>query len=182
MKDEEHDITIMLEDWHQGDQAAGDAVVERLMPEIRKRARIFLAKERFRPCQTTALVNDAFARLMGHLAGTANRSHFLALVAIAMRRILVDRARKRPPKRLETLVEAPAGAQPVPGILALHDALDDLTRIAPRQGRAIEMKHFGGMTAEESAAVLGVSVRTVERDLHEGRAWLRRQLQVAAVA
>ncbi len=183
MRDSEMgEITTMLGDWHRGDEAAGEALVEQLMPEIRKRARIFLSKERFGPCQTTALVNDAFARLMGHLKGSANRSHFLALVAIAMRRILVDRARKRPPSKPETLADTPGSPRVAPDILALHDALNDLSQVAPRQSRVIEMKHFGGLTAEESAQVLGVSVRTVERDLRQGRAWLRRQLAAEAAA
>jgi RNA polymerase sigma factor (TIGR02999 family) len=129
-------------------------------------------------------VHEAYFRLTGHGEVTVrDRAHFFSVAAQAMRRILVDHARRhRAAKRISPRDRMPLDEMPPQSIdpdldlLALHEALDDLSEVNSRQGRVVELRYFAGLTTGETAEVLGVSVATVERDWYAARLWLHRQL------
>jgi RNA polymerase sigma factor (TIGR02999 family) len=134
--------------------------------------------------QTAALVNEAYLRLIdAKKASWHDRAHFLAVCSQIMRRILVDRAREhqsakrgggvQPVTLDEALVVSP---EPGPDIIAINDALSALAKIDPRKGRVVELRFFGGLSVEETAAVLGISPDSVMRDWRLARAWLMREL------
>lgn len=180
-------ITQLLIDWGKGDQAA----LERLMPlvyaELRRLATNYLRRERKdHTLQPTALVNEAYLRLVGQKDGKwQNRAHFFAISAQLMRRILVDHARRHlaekrggsEQQRLSITSAQELVAQPVVDLLALNEALEELTKMDPQQARIVELKFFGGLSIDETAEVVGVSHATVEREWKSARAWLRRQLE-----
>src|SRR5688572_10237607 len=180
-------ITELLIDWSQGDQAA----LEKLMPlvynELRRLASNYLRRERAgHTVQPTALVNEAYLKLIDQRnAKWQNRAHFFGISAQLMRRILVDHARQHQAvkrggsnqQRLSITSAEQFAKQPEVDLLALNEALDELARIDPQQGRIVELKFFGGLSIDETAEVLGVSHATVERDWKMARAWLRRQLE-----
>lgn len=132
--------------------------------------------------QTSALINEAYLRLIDRPVSWQNRAHFFGIAARLMRQILVDHARARqnskrggPPKialseALETKQDRSAD------IIALHDTLTGLAAFDPQQGRIVELRFFGGLTIEETAEVLGVSHTTVEKDWNMARAWLRKEM------
>lgn len=172
----------MLAAWAGGDEGALDRLVGLLYPTLKAIARQHLAhKHAGETLESAALANEAYLRLVR--AGSLpceNRAHFLALCSQIMRRILVDHARRRGMAKrggevvLVSVDEAMAPAQPRGiDLLALDDALDALARIDPRKGRVVELRYFGGLSQEETAAALGVSVETVKRDWRMARAWLR---------
>jgi RNA polymerase sigma factor (TIGR02999 family) len=180
------EVTVLLRQWGAGDQKA----LERLMPlvyeELRRVAHRRLAGERTgHTLQTTALVHEAYGRLAEADLPWQDRAHFFALAARTMRRILVDYARSRlAAKRgggaeavpLDQLtVELSAGGEDAE-ILALHEALEALERQDPRKAQVIEAHIFGGLTYDETAAALGISPATVDRDLRLAKAWLAREL------
>ena len=170
--------------------AAGDkTVITRLMPliydELHHRAAGYMRGERaWHTLQPTALVHETYLRLVDqHRPSFRNRAHFMAVAAQLMRRILVDHARARLAIRRgggvvpEPLSEASTPAIDSPEqLLAINDALQRLRDMDPRQEEIVEMRFFGGMTVEETAHVLGVSARTVEREWTVARAWLFREL------
>jgi RNA polymerase sigma factor (TIGR02999 family) len=177
-------ITELLQRVHRGESNALDAVVPLIYGELKKLAAGHLRRESgVRALDTTALVHEAFLRLAGGrhpLYGS--RSHFFGVASRIMRQVLVDLARaqacdKR--KGMEiTLAGTPgAAAQPEAGLLALDDALNRLAEEDPLKAQLIEMKFFGGMTAEESAAVLSLSIHIVRRHLRLAQAWLRKELE-----
>jgi RNA polymerase sigma factor (TIGR02999 family) len=180
-------ITSLLRRWRTGDAEAGNALASALYGELLGMARRQLQRERAgHTLQTTALVHEAWIRLAGSEAAPADRTHFLALAATTMRRVLVDHARKRRAGKrggegvrvdLDPSVAAPTDR----GIdlIDLHDALEALAAIDPRKARAIELRVFGGLEQSEIALALGTSLATVERDLRMAHAWLRRQLAAA---
>ena len=178
-------ITQLLVDWGRGDGAA----LERLMPlvynELRRLARRYMRNERpGHTLQTTALVNEAYLKLAGQRgARFENRTHFYAIAASLMRRIMIDHARRRAygkrgggvrPVSLseEAAVVEQRGAE----LVALDEALEAFALVDPRRARVVELRFFGGLSVEETATVLAVNPRTVKRDWRLARAWLRRQL------
>jgi RNA polymerase sigma factor (TIGR02999 family) len=180
-------ITDLLIDWGKGDQAA----LEKLMPlvynELRRLASNYLRRERAsHTLQPTALVNEAYLKLVDQRnAKWQNRAQFFGISAQLMRRILVDHARQHQAakrggenqQRLSITSAERVVKQSEIDLLALNEALDELAKIDPQQGRIVELKFFGGLSIEESAEVLGISHATVERDWKMARAWLRRQLE-----
>jgi RNA polymerase sigma factor (TIGR02999 family) len=179
------EITGLLQRWVEGDKAALDAVVPVVYAELRRVAHHHLKSERpGHTLQSTALVNEAFLRLVGgepvHLQ---NRAHFIGIASHLMRQILVDYARSRQAKKrdggvripLEDLADMPGSKEEEP-IVAVDRALDGLCRIDERQSKVVEMKFFGGLSAPEIAQVLGISLATVERDWRTARIWLRREM------
>src|ERR1043166_1913184 len=185
-------VSQLLVKWGEGDKAA----LERLMPlvysELRRLARNYLRRERQdHTLQPTALVNEAYLKLIDQKnARWQNRAQFYGVAAQMMRRILVDHARqhqaaKRGGSDQQRLSITSAGqlgakqlaAEPVIDLLALHEALEELTAIDPQQGRIVELKFFGGLSIEETAEVMGIGHATVERDWKMARAWLRRKLE-----
>lgn len=181
------DITRMLHSWRDGDDTAREALFTAVYGVLHGMA---MARTRDRGDLTlrpTALVHDAVLRLLGADIGYADRAHFFALVAAKMRAVLVDHARARAAAKRGggalnlTLSQADAAASGDDAgaeveVLALHQALERLGRRDPRAAAAVEMAYFGGMSQQEIALVLGVSLPTVERDLRFARAWLNRQL------
>lgn len=182
---ERAEVTRLLLDWSRGDEAS----LERLMPlvydELKRLARIQMGRERSdHTLQPTAVVHEAYMRLVDaqHIAWR-DRAHFFAVASRLIRRVLVDHARRhRAGKRGGGLVHltiddaSPVSEVRADEIVALDEALKDLEELDPRQGRVVEMRYFGGLTIEETAAVLQVSPATVKREWSVASAWLRREL------
>ena len=172
-------------DWGHGDQAALDKLMPLVYDELRRLANNYLRREAAgHTLQPTALVNEAYLKLVGQKTNWQNRAHFFAISAKLMRRILVDHARQRQAakrggsqqQRISITSAETIMKQPAIDLLALNEALDELTTMDTQQGRIVELKFFGGLSIEETAEVLGISHATVERDWKMARAWLRRQL------
>jgi RNA polymerase sigma factor (TIGR02999 family) len=183
-------VTRLLHDMQQGDSAAADRLVPIVYRELRRIAAALMRSERAdHTLQPTAVVHEALLRLMeGEPVSFENRSHFFAIAARIMRRLLVDHARRRVAGKRggegmqqiemeEALALTPEQSNDV---LALHDALDQLEQLDERQARIVEMHYFAGNSVEEIAAVIGVSDRTVKRELQTARLFLRQQLQSLA--
>jgi len=183
---------MLLRNWRQGDQSALAPVAESIHAELRRLAASYLRRERpGHTLQPTALVNEAYLRLMGQ-AGPQDwesRSHFVAIAAQHMRQILVDHARRRKSAKrgggatMMPLDDAPAASNPRSvDLLALDEALEKLAAVDARKARAMELKFFGGLEMAEIAAVLNLSLKTVEKDVRLGAAWLRSALSGPATA
>ncbi len=181
-------LTRLLEAWQHGDSRAADELVTLVYAELRRMARARLRDERpGHTLQATALVHEAWMRLMNqHGATWQNRAQFFAVAAQAMRRILVDHARKRSAaKRGEgtSTIDVDALAHvltaPIPDdrLLALDAALEELATLDARQARIVELRFFGGLSVEEAADVLAVSPTTIKREWSTARAWLFRAVQ-----
>jgi len=181
-----HDITRLLLAWGAGDQAALDELMPIVYAELRKLARGYMRNQRAdHTLQTTALVNEAYLRLIdSSRVNWQNRTHFFAISAALMRRVLVDFARARGSlkrggevQKVE-LDEALVVAQDQKtDLVALDDALKILAEMNPRQSQVVELRYFGGLSEEEIAAHLQISVRTVRRDWSVARAWLYRRMR-----
>jgi RNA polymerase sigma factor (TIGR02999 family) len=178
-------ITGLLRAWRNGDPAALDLLAVQVYDELRRVARRYMRNERAgNTLQTTALVNEVYLRLVDvQNVGWEDRAQFFALSAQMMRRILVDAARSRGSLKrgggvVKVNVDDTAVLSPErgPSILALDDALEALSQMAPRQAKVVELRYFGGLNVEEIVEVLKVSPRTVERDWGFARAWLMREL------
>ena len=171
--------------WRGGNEAALEQLVPLVHEELHRIARGCMRGERAgHSLQATALVNEAYLRLIGaQQVDWQNRVHFLAVSARLMRRILVDFARsKNYQKRgggaqAVTLDEALVVNEPGRDLIALDEALDALAKLDERKSRVVEMRFFGGLSVEETAAVLGVSGDTVMRDWRLAKAWLLRELR-----
>jgi RNA polymerase sigma-70 factor (ECF subfamily) len=182
------DVTGLLLAWGQGDQAAFERLVPIVHAELHRIAMRCMSDERAgHSLQTTALVNEAYLRLVNvHRVQWQDRTHFLSMAARLMRRVLVDHARnRRSLKRgggeakvtlADDLVMSP---EPPSDLVALDDALRALSAVDERKSRVIELRFFGGLTVEETANVLNVSVDTVMRDWKLAKAWLLRELRGA---
>jgi RNA polymerase sigma factor (TIGR02999 family) len=177
-------VTGLLAEWRAGDPAALESLIPLVYGELHRIAHGYLRSERKgHTLQSTALVNEAYLRLVAQGPGQIeNRAHFLGVAAHLMRQILVDYARaqrtaKRDGGRRVELDEAlhPLQVADV-DVLALDEALTGLAQLDPEQSRIVEMRFFGGLSSEETAAVLGVSPATVKREWATARAWLSREL------
>ena len=179
------DITDLLVGWGRGEKAALDRVIPIVYEELRRLAHRQMRRERAGDTlQTTALINEAYLRLVDYArVRPRDRAHFYAIAAQAMRRILIDRARSR------HSAKRGSGAQKLSldevgnisdgrsaDLVVLDEALTNLAAIDPRKAQIVELKYFGGMTIEEAASVLGVSTPTVERDWHTAKIWLHREI------
>ncbi len=179
-----NDITRLLHASREGDRTAADALLEAVYPELRKIAAAYMQRESpGHTLQPTALLHEAYLKLAGSGSDWKDRSHFFALSAVAMRQILVDHARaKRSQKRGSgvapvTLDEAFATSGDNPELLvALDLALQKLAQTDARKARILELRHFGGLSMEETAEATGVSVATVGREIRFAEAWLKREL------
>lgn len=183
------DITTLLGRAAQGDGKAADVLFPIIYDELRGLAGAFLAQERAgHTLQTTALVNEAYLKLVGGNAATYQfngRSHFLAVAAQAMRRILITHARDRKRQkrgggagRISLSEAEPHAAAPEPDVdlVALDDALTRLAVMDERKSKLVEMRFFAGMSVDEVAEALGVGTATVKRDWAMARAWLFREI------
>jgi RNA polymerase sigma factor (TIGR02999 family) len=178
------EITQLLIAWSDGDQTAFDKLMPLIHQDLQRMARRYLRQQRpNHTLQTTALINEAYMRLVGDSGRTwQNRAHFYGVAAKAMRHVLVDYARKvhsqkrggeRPLPLNEAVVVAPGRLGEV---IALDDALIDLEKLSPRQCQVVELRYFGGLSVEETAENLKVSPDTVARDWRTAKAWLYQQL------
>lgn len=182
------DVTRLLADCRAGDPAALDRLLPLLYDELRSLAKSYLGRERGgHTLEPTALVHEAFLKLVGERERNwRNRSHFFALAAQAMRRVLMNHAEKKKSAkrgggaRRVTLFEAASlFEEDAADLLALDEALRRLAAFDEAKSRLVELRFFGGLTTEETASVLGVSARTVERDWRLARAWLRKEVEGA---
>lgn len=178
-------VTQLLRAWTGGDDQALEALLPLVETELRRLARTYMARERKgHTLQTTALVNEAFVRLVdARSIPWQDRAHFLGIAARLMRRVLVDHARtrgyqKRGGDLQRVSLDEAMAVSPDPdfNLLALDRALDKLAVADPRKARVIEMRFFGGLTVEETAEALQVSADTVKRDWRLAKLWLLRGL------
>ena len=178
------EITGLLLAWGNGDKAALDQLIPLVHGELRRLAHRQMRRERDgATLQTTALVNEAYLRLVDYeRTAPRDRSHFFAIAAQAMRRILVERARmrrstKRGSGQKVSLDEATeATHERATNLIDLDDALTTLAAIDPRKSQVVELKYFGGLTIQETAGVLGISTPTVEREWQTAKIWLFREI------
>lgn len=190
MENEENNsqqITALLHEWKQGKQEAFDELFHYVYDELRRRASVYLRNEREgHTLQTTALVHEAYLKLVDKDGiEWEDRNHFFAVAATAMRRILVDYARKRKrEKRGGKYEDLPldesryiSPKDKSVDLIELDEALNELAEFDARQMKIVELKYFGGMTLDETAEVLSVSRVTVKRDWKIARTWLRQRLR-----
>jgi RNA polymerase sigma-70 factor, ECF subfamily len=180
-----HDITALLGQWADGDQQALDHLTRTLYQELRRLAASYLRRERpDHTLQPTALVNEAYVRLLGEkqTPWCQNRSHFFAIAAQLMRQILVDHARRRQASKrsghkvpLDEAINLPDGH--MADLLVLDESLKALEEMDARKAKAVELHYFGGVPIEQIAEIQQVSTRTVRRDLTFAEAWLRRKIE-----
>ena len=178
------DVSVLLRAWSGGDQTALERLTPIVYRELHRLAGRYMRRERpGHSLQTTALVNEAYMRLVGYTRMRwQDRAHFFAVAAQVMRRILVEHARRHNLKRggdvpHVALDEAAlVGADADVDLVALDDAMTALARVDPRKMQVVEMRFFGGLSVEETAEVLGISPVTVKRDWRIAKAWLYREL------
>ncbi|MFY9682164.1 MAG: sigma-70 family RNA polymerase sigma factor [Candidatus Sulfotelmatobacter sp.] len=178
------EVSGLLRAWSDGDRAALDRLTPIVYDELRRLARRYMRGERpGHSLQTTALVNEAYMRLVDYKRMQwQNRAHFFAVSSQLMRRILVDHARRRNLKRggdvphISFEDTAEVGNDRAADLVAVDDALDALARVDPRKVQVVEMRFFGGLSVEETAEVLKISPVTVMRDWSTAKAWLYREL------
>jgi RNA polymerase sigma-70 factor, ECF subfamily len=180
-----HEVTQLLIDWSHGDRAALDKLMPLIDEELRRLAHRYMRQERAgHTLQTTALVNEAFLRLVNRKnLQWQNRAHFFGIAANLMRTILVDHARSHASakrgggaRKLELNEALVVSQQKASEVIALDEALKQLALIDPRQSRIVELRFFGGLTVEEAAEVLNVSPVTIKREWSTAKAWLYREL------
>lgn len=186
-EDQPSQVTELLERWRQGDEQALQQLVPLVYNELRRLAHYYLQAERSdHTLQSTALVHEAYLRMLGAQAVPQNRGHFIAIACRLMRQILVDYARGRAASKRDggykiTLdnVDAMAVSSDAE-LLSLDAALNELSGIDERQAKIVEMKFFGGLSAPEIAEALEISRATVDRDWATARIWLHRQMSRSA--
>lgn len=181
-------ITRLLRDWQAGEREALDRLIPLVYDELRTIASRHVRREwRDGALQTTALVNEAYLKLVGQREGDwQNRAHFFAIAAQVMRRILLDDARRAlrdkrggaaPPLPVDDVpIQAPEAPVDRVDLLALDRALTRLQQLDPDQARVVELRFFGGLTVEETAAVMRISPATVKREWAVAKGWLQREL------
>lgn len=181
-----NDVTRLLHEWQMGDEQALGQLMDLVYSELHRAAHRYMVKERsWHTLQTTALIHEVYLQLVDvRQLNFRSRAHFLALCAGRMRRILVDFARarksmKRGGGQIHYLIDdatAEAQAGPGPDILMIDEALNRLSQVDSRKAKVVEMTFFGGLTEEETAGALEVSVETVRRDWKFAKAWLSKEL------
>jgi RNA polymerase sigma factor (TIGR02999 family) len=178
-------ITVILKRLREKDEGAAEDLMPIVYDRLRDLAGSYMQKERANhTLQATALVSEAYLRLLdGETVDFADRAHFFAVAAQAMRRILIDHARRKKAGKRggdwdRVVLDAALASQEDGGvdILELNEALTRLSEIDGRKAKAVELRFFGGMTNEETARALGVAPKTAEADWYFARAWLRREL------
>jgi len=180
-----HEVTELLQSWSQGDRSALEKLMPLVYDELHQLARHYMSDERpDHTLQTTALVNEAYVRLVDSAhANWENRTHFFGVCAQLMRRILVDWARSRQAlkrggdaRALDLQEALAAGIEPGTDLVAVDDALNSLAAVDSRKSQVVEMRFFGGLSVNETAEVLKVSPETVQRDWKLAKSWLRREM------
>jgi RNA polymerase sigma factor (TIGR02999 family) len=179
-------VTELLIEWREGDKTALDKLTPLVYDELRRIAHRYARRERSgHTLQTTALVNEAYLRLAGTKnIGWQNRAHFFAVTAQVMRNVLIDHARRRLyAKRGGQAQQVPIDDVPLEmseqradELIVLDEALSNLTKLDQRKARVVELRYFGGLSLEETAEVLGISLMTVRRDWRAAKAWLYKEV------
>ena len=181
-------VTLLLSELQKGDQEAASKLIPLLYDELRRLARNYMKRERAdHTLQATALVHEAYVKLVKQPpVNWHGRSHFFGIAARVMRRILIDHARthlrekrggkQQPVSFDEALVFSPGQSAE---LLRLHDALEHLAKLDPRQSTIVELRFFGGLSVEQTADFLGISPKTVKRDWSVAKAWLHAELRQA---
>jgi len=181
-----HNVTGLLHEWRQGDHEALAKLTALVYDELRRIAHRYMRQERgAHTLQTTALVNEAYIRLINQQhTSWQNRAHFLAVTAQVMRHVLIDHARRRHYAKRggnerqqvslndETVMTRTRAAE----LINLDEALKDLARLDARKSRVVELRYFGGLSIEETADALEISPMTVRRDWRAAKAWLYDQV------
>jgi len=180
-----HQVTQLLVAWGNGDRAALDELMPLVYDELRRLARHYMRRERpGHTLQTTALVNEAYLRLIDQKrANWQNRAQFFGVAAQLMRRILVDHARRkmrakreRDAQKVSLEQAAMVASKPGPDVLAIHEALEKLETMNPRMGRIVELRYFGGLSIEETAEALKIAPGTVMKDWTLAKAFLHQAI------
>ncbi len=178
-------ITHLLKEWSDGDERALDRLTPLVYDELQQQASRYLRRERrHHSLQTTALINEAYVRLIGaREVQWQNRAHFFAIAANLMRRILVDHARRRDAEkrggsqiRLTFSDLVAVAPESDVDLLAIDEALNRLAIMDPQQARIVELRFFSVLNVDETALALGISPKTVKRDWSVAKAWLRREI------
>jgi RNA polymerase sigma factor (TIGR02999 family) len=178
-------LTGLLLEWRDGDKAALDRLMPLVYNELRRIAHRYVQRERNdHTLQTSALVNEAYLRLAGQRkVDWQNRSHFFAVTAQVMRHVLIDHARRRryakhggEAQQVPLKDAAEMSLQRAAELIALDEALEELQKFDERKSRVVELRYFGGLSLEETAEVLQISVMTVRRDWRAAKAWLFRRM------
>ena len=184
-----HELTQLLIEWSKGDRAALDKLIPLIDEELRRLAHRYMNRERAgHTLQTTALVNEAFVRLVNRKnLHWQNRAHFFGIAAHLMRTILVDHARSHASakrgggaRKLELDEALVVSQQRASEVIALDEALKQLALLDPQQSCIVELRFFGGLTVEEAAEVLHVSPATIKREWSTAKAWLYHELAGAS--
>ena len=189
MEPSAHEITRLLQAWSEGEQSALERLIPLVYKELHRLAHHYMVRERpGHTLQTSALLNEAYLRLVeSPKPSWQNRAHFFAVSAQVMRRILVDWARSRQALKrggearpLELDEALAVGEARSADLAALDDALNALAALDPRKSKVVELRFFGGLSVEDTAAVLKVSPETVLRDWKFAKSWLRREVSRGA--
>lgn len=181
------EITQLLADWGAGDTSASSRLLSLVYADLHRQAVNAMRRENeWHTLQPTALVHEAYLRLVDQRQPWRNRGQFFGIAAQVMRRILIDHARERQAEKrgagMRQITLSAVDAQPAPDgdaevdVVALHEALDRLAALDADQARLVELRYFGGLTIEETGETLGVSPATVKREWATARAWLKREL------
>lgn len=182
-----HNLTELLVEWREGDKSALDKLTPLVYDELRRIAHRYVRRERNgHTLQTTALVNEAYVRLAGSKnIAWQNRAHFFAATAQVMRNVLIDHARRRLFAKRGGQVQQVAMDEAVTAmseqradeLVVLDEALNELAKMDERKARVVELRYFGGLSLEETADLLDVSLMTVRRDWRAAKAWLFRRMK-----
>lgn len=186
MATSKNQVTELLHRWKSGDEEALERLTPLVYDQLHRLAHQYIRRERpGHTLQTTALVNEAYLRLVDYKqVDWQNRAHFFAVSAVVMRRILVDYARqrtsdKRGGERFQVSLSDNLAftSERAAELIALDDAIETLNQLYPRRSKVVELRYFGGLNNQEAAAVLKVSEATIERDWRFAKAWLYRELK-----
>ena len=180
------ELTELLLDWQQGDRSALERLTPLVYDELRRIAHSYMQRERNgHTLETTALVNEAYLRLAGQQnIDWQSRAHFFAVTAQVMRHILIDHARRRQYtkhggdlQQVDLDEASLMSRERAAELVALDEALDEFAKLDPRKSRVVELRYFGGLSLEETAEVLQISLMTVRRDWRAAKAWLFRRMR-----
>ena len=186
--DSQGDVTQLLKAMHSGNPRAAEDLLPLVYAELHRLAKSYMRRERQdHTLQATALINEAYLRLVREDVDWNSRGHFIAVSANVMRRVLVDYARAHKAdrrdgglKRVEMHEDLAVSADQLEEVALIDEALTRLTEINPRQARVVELRYFGGLSVEEIAALLEIAPRSVKRDWSLARIWLFRELRPGA--
>ena len=178
-----HELTLELIEWRNGNAAAFEKILPVVYEELKRSARRYLRRERGDiSIQTTELINETYLKLVERRESDwQNRAHFFAVAARVIRNLLIDHARRKQfaKRRGRTIALDEiqiASPEDAVNLISLHEALNDLAKIDERKSRIVELRFFGGLSAEETASVLGLAEITVKREWLKAKAWLYDEL------